>query len=133
MKVFSISSACFCDFTVFHFQPGPFWILLLTLTKVIEGQKVNIELRSKGDPPKSLQQKIQKSFISETPKEQHAQDKYIVQFYPSQVHRFFSIYRFIERQKIFIDYPLLEVLDALPAKISAAQTAYIYTRALHKR
>ena len=71
--------------TFVFFQLWPFWILFLT--KAISGQ-VNIELRSKGDPPKSLQQKIQHAFISDKNSKEVAnsdKDEYIVQFYPSQV------------------------------------------------
>ena len=80
------------------FQLWPFWILFLT--EAISGQ-VNIELRSKGDPPKSLQQKIQHAFISDKNSKEVAnndKDEYIVQFYPSQVC---STYRVLKVKCVF--------------------------------
>ena len=62
---------------------------------------MNIGLRSKGDPPQSLQQKLRNAFVSNNDVQEdnglessegnveekidHGDDEYIVQFYPSQV------------------------------------------------
>ena len=74
---------------------------MIILSDAINGQLVNIALRSKGDPPKSLQQKLRNAFVSNNDvqdenglqsrednveeKIDYGEDEYIVQFYPSQV------------------------------------------------
>ena len=75
---------------------------MIILSDAINGQLMNIALRSKGDPPQSLQQKLRNAFVSNTNDDQvdnglqasegnaeekidYGDDEYIVQFYPSQV------------------------------------------------
>lgn len=90
---------------------GLFWCLLLIILSdagIYGQQLVNIALRSKGDPPQSLQQKLRNAFASSNTHDNDVQqkdnnilhasvednaeekidygdDEYIVQFYPSQV------------------------------------------------
>ena len=83
-------------------------LIILSDAGIYGQQLVNIALRSKGDPPQSLQQKLRNAFASSNTHDNDVQqkdnnilhasvednaeekidygdDEYIVQFYPSQV------------------------------------------------